>query len=118
MSSPAQPTSERSLPHAGAPLCAPFDRGTRKPKFSLPPGATDTHAHVCGPAARYEYFDGRIYTPPDALPVDYRQMLDTVGVERAVLIQPSVYGTDNRAMLDAMKADPVSLRGVAVVADD
>jgi predicted TIM-barrel fold metal-dependent hydrolase len=35
-----------------------------------------------------------------------------------VLVQPSVYGTDNSAMLDAMKTDPARLRGVAVVADD
>src|SRR3954471_6120392 len=116
MSSPAQPTGSKSMPHAGAPLCAPFDPATRKPKFTLPPGATDTHAHICGPAARYDYFDGRIYTPSDALLSDYRQMLDTLGVERGVLVQPSVYGTDNSALLDALKADPARLRGVAVVA--
>ncbi len=46
---------------------------------------------------------------------DYRHMLDALGVERAVLVQPSVYGTDNRAMLDALDADPARLRGVAVV---
>ena len=42
-------------------------------------------------------------------------MLDMMDVTRAVLIQPSVYGTDNSAMLAAMKADPQRLRGVAVV---
>jgi predicted TIM-barrel fold metal-dependent hydrolase len=45
-------------------------------------------------------------------------MLDTLGVERAVLVQPSVYGTDNTAMLEAMKAAGGRLRGVAVVAED
>jgi len=35
-----------------------------------------------------------------------------------VLVQPSVYGTDNSAMLDAMKTAGGRLRGVAVVADD
>ena len=110
MSSPAEPNH--------APLCLHFDAHTRAPRLKLPPGATDTHAHVCGPAARYAYFKDRIYTPPDALPTDYRKMLDTLGVERAVLVQPSVYGTDNSAMLDAMKTDPARVRGVAVVADD
>ena len=109
MSSPAQPSH--------APPCLKFDPHTRAPKLTLPPGATDTHAHVCGPVKHYPYFSERIYTPPDALPADYRTMLDTLGVERAVLVQPSVYGTDNSAMLDAMKADPKRLRGVAVVAD-
>ena len=118
MSSPAQPTNPKSTAHAGAPLCAAFDPLTRQPQFTLPPGATDCHAHICGPATRYDYFEGRIYTPADALLTDYRTMLDTLGVARAVLVQPSVYGTDNSAMLDAMKADPARLRGVAVVAND
>lgn len=110
MSSPAEPNR--------APLCAAFDAHPRPPGFKLPPGATDCHAHICGPAARYPYFAERIYTPPDALLTDYQHMLATLGVERAALIQPSVYGTDNTAMLDAMKAAPAKLRGVAVVADD
>jgi predicted TIM-barrel fold metal-dependent hydrolase len=42
-------------------------------------------------------------------------MLDTLGVDRAVLVQPSVYGTDNTVMLEALKTDPKRLRGVAVV---
>jgi predicted TIM-barrel fold metal-dependent hydrolase len=81
----------------------------------MPAKACDTHAHVMGPAARYDYSAARVYTPPDCLPAQYRHMLDTLGVERAVLIQPSIYGSDNAAMLDAMKADPQRLRGVAVV---
>ena len=75
----------------------------------------DTHAHVCGPPSRYAYSPARIYTPPDALYPSYRAMLDTLGVERAVLVQPSVYGTDNAALLDALALDPVRLRGVAVI---
>ncbi len=100
------------------PLCAPHDPAPRPPSFDVPPGACDCHAHVCGPAARYPYAADRIYTPPDALPADYRHMLDTLGVARAVLVQPSVYGTDNRAMLDALDQDPVRLRAVAVVPFD
>ena len=49
------------------------------------------------------YAPERIYTPPDATWSTYRRMLDTLGVERAVLTQPSVYGTDNTAMVDALK---------------
>jgi predicted TIM-barrel fold metal-dependent hydrolase len=44
-------------------------------------------------------------------------MLATLGVERAVLVQPSVYWTDNTAMLDAIGAAGASFRGVAVVED-
>lgn len=107
-----------SQPTAGAPPCAPPDFKPRKPTFGFPAGSCDCHAHVLGPAVRYPYSPARIYTPPDCLQSDYRHMLDTLGVERAVLVQPSVYGTDNTAMLDAMSNDPVRLRGVAVVAED
>lgn len=104
-----------NTPTAAAPLCAGPDFNPRPPKFTMPALACDTHAHVMGPSARYDYSPARVYTPPDCLPDQYRHLLDTLGVERAVLIQPSVYGTDNAAMLDAMKADPKRLRGVAVV---
>jgi 2-pyrone-4,6-dicarboxylate lactonase len=100
------------------PTCAPHDPAPRAPSFAVPPGACDCHAHVCGPPSRYPYAPERIYTPPDALPVEYRHMLDALGVERAVLVQPSVYGTDNRAMLAALAADPQRLRAVAVVPFD
>jgi predicted TIM-barrel fold metal-dependent hydrolase len=45
-------------------------------------------------------------------------MLDRLGVERAVLVQPSVYGTDNTVMLEAMRKAGDRSRGVAVVRDD
>lgn len=100
---------------SAAPLCAGPDVDTRAPQLRLPPLACDCHAHVCGPAARYPYWPGRVYTPPDCLPADYRRMLAILGVERAVLVQPSVYWTDNRAMLDAMAEGGAAFRGVAVV---
>src|SRR6478609_8547810 len=98
-----------NTPTAGAPLCAPPDFQPRKPQIKMPALACDTHAHVLGPAAQYDYSPARVYTPPDCLPKDYRHMLDMMGVTRAVLVQPSVYGTDNSAMLNAMKADPQRL---------
>jgi 2-pyrone-4,6-dicarboxylate lactonase len=81
-------------------------------------GACDCHAHVCGPESRYPYSPSRLYTPEDASPADYRRMLDSLGMERGVLVQPSIYGTDNQALLDALATDPQHLRGVAVVPYD
>ena len=98
-----------------APDCAGPDPHPKKPAFELPRGACDCHAHVFGPIERYPYFARRIYTPPDAPPSAYWRMLGTLGVERAVLVQPSVYGTDNRAMLDAMACEKTRMRAVAVV---
>jgi 2-pyrone-4,6-dicarboxylate lactonase len=91
------------------------DAQPHAPGMALPPGACDCHAHICGPAAIYPYGAERIYTPPDATIDSYRHLLATLGVERAVLIQPSVYGTDNRAMLAALQAAGPGFRGVAVV---
>jgi 2-pyrone-4,6-dicarboxylate lactonase len=98
-----------------APLCVAADAQPRAPSVGLPPGACDCHAHICGPATAYPYGAERIYTPPDATIESYRHLLAVLGVERAVLIQPSVYGTDNRAMLAALRAAGPGFRGVAVV---
>jgi predicted TIM-barrel fold metal-dependent hydrolase len=108
-------------PHApsdAAPLCAAPDTAPRKPLVAMPPNACDTHAHICGPIAQWPYSERRVYTPPDAMPPAYRHMLDTLGVQRAVLVQPSVYGTDNRVMLNALAELGVQSRGVAVVEYD
>ncbi len=101
-----------------APPCAPPDFNPRKPKLTLPKLACDTHAHILDPVAKFAYSPTRVYTPPDCLLSDYQKMLATLGVERAVLVQPSVYGSDNSAMLEAMRAAGNKFRGVAVVDDN
>lgn len=108
-------------PHApsdGAPLCAAPDPAPRKPRVLMPRNACDTHAHICGPIVRWPYSERRVYTPPDAPVSAYVHLLDTLGVQRAVLVQPSVYGTDNRVMLAAMAEMGDRARGVAVVDND
>jgi 2-pyrone-4,6-dicarboxylate lactonase len=91
------------------------DGSPRAPGIAMPRGACDCHAHICGPATTYPYVAERIYTPPDATIESYRYLLSILGVERAVLVQPSVYGADNRAMLAALQAAGPGFRGVAVV---
>jgi predicted TIM-barrel fold metal-dependent hydrolase len=105
-------------PSTDAPLCAAPDSHPRKPRIEMPRNACDTHAHICGPIDRHAYSERRVYTPPDALLPAYRHMLVTLGVERMVLVQPSVYGSDNTVMLNAMASLGESARGVAVVDDD
>jgi 2-pyrone-4,6-dicarboxylate lactonase len=97
-----------------APLCAAPDRNPRGPRAAFPALACDTHAHIFGPAARFPYVKERIYTPPDSTYDDYRKLLAALGVQRAVLVQPSVYGEDNRAMLDATQRFGSGVRAVAV----
>lgn len=45
----------------------------------------------------------------------YLSMLGATGMERGVLVQPSVYGVDNRLVLDAVRCHPERLRAVVVV---
>lgn len=90
----------------------------RRPKFAVPAAACDCHAHVFGPGNTYPFIPHGLYTPADALPADYRHMLDALGLQRGVLVQPSIYGTDNRAMLDTIAMDAARLRGIAVLPYD
>jgi predicted TIM-barrel fold metal-dependent hydrolase len=80
----------------------------------LPEGSCDCHCHVFGPAARFPYAEPRSYTPDDAPLAMYLALLDRLGFDRGVLVQPSAYGRDNAAMLDALTREPKRLRGVAV----
>jgi len=80
----------------------------------LPAGACDCHCHVFGPAARFPYAEPRSYTPDDAPLETYLMLLELLGFERGVIVQPSAYGRDNRATLDALTREPARLRGVGV----
>jgi 2-pyrone-4,6-dicarboxylate lactonase len=96
-------------------FCQAPEPVTQAPNFVLPKNSTDCHLHICGPEKTYPYIPERIYTPPDALLPSYLNLMKTLGLERAVLVQPSVYGTDNRLLLDTLKTDTSQFRGVAVV---
>jgi predicted TIM-barrel fold metal-dependent hydrolase len=101
-----------------APDIPGFIPGTRKPATRFPAGACDCHAHVFGPQDRFPYAANAAYIPPDALTADYVGMLQNNGCDRGVLVQPSVYGTDNSAMVDALRSGLHALRGIAVVEAD
>src|SRR5712671_3496333 len=80
--------------------CLPPDRNPRRPGFALPKGSIDTHVHVFEPG--YALSPGRGYNPPYSTLADLRHLHATLGIARVVFTQPSVYGTDNSAILDAM----------------
>ncbi len=88
------------------------------PGFVLPQGSCDCHVHLFGPFERYPLAQRRLYTPAPAQTSDLLSILDRAGVERAVLVQPSAYGTDNRCLLDACAANPGRFRMVAVIDPD
>ncbi len=105
------------------PVTGPFEKtpgwldwytGPSKPRFKVPQGAVDAHCHVFGPAAIFPYAPGRRYTPEDAPKEALAALHAHLGIDRAVIVQASCHGTDNRAMLDALASAPDRYRGVAI----
>lgn len=82
----------------------------------VPEGAWDCHAHVIEDPGRFPLAPGRSYEPLPAPLETYLQELDRYGFARGVLVQPSVYGFDNRCMLAALDRADGRLLGVAVPA--
>ena len=78
----------------------------------------DTHTHVFGPQHQYSMDPMRHYTPHQASVQALRQHLQAIGMQRVVLVQPSVYGFDNQCLLDALAELGDSARGVAVAPRD
>lgn len=97
--------------------CMPPDPNPRKPKFTPPPKSCDTHFHIFGPPEKFSFASTRQYTPPAAPLEHYLKMLAVIGVERAVVVQPSVHGLDNTVTLDAIAQTEGRMRGVARVND-
>ncbi|MEI7670690.1 MAG: amidohydrolase family protein [Deltaproteobacteria bacterium] len=90
----------------------------RKPRLVTPPKACETHSHVFGPADKYPRFAGR--KPNNGASIEaYETMLKRLGMERCVIVQPSLYSTDNSCTLDAIEYFGQSrARGVAVTKKD
>ena len=90
---------------------------THAPAVPLPRRATDCHAHIFGPQARFPLLPETHFVPHEGTLSSYVAMLRKIGCERAVLVQPSVYGTDNSAIEEALKSGEFDIRGVAVVSE-
>lgn len=85
--------------------------------MQLPLNSVDCHVHVFDPA-RFPYSVPRKYTPAAATVADLESFHASLGIRRTVLVQPSVYGTDNRCLVDALKTLGDRARGIAVLAED
>lgn len=81
-------------------------------------GMTDSHIHIFGPFARYPMHGARSYTPPcEATTEQLVEAHAATGLSRVVIVQPSIYGTDNSCILDAV-AELGDDRSCAVVLVD
>jgi 2-pyrone-4,6-dicarboxylate lactonase len=86
------------------------------PGVRLPAGACDAHCHVFGPGDVLPVFGQAHLHAARCAGRSLRALHAMLGIERVVLVQASVHGQDNSAMLDAIAQSPDSYRGVAMVA--
>jgi|TARA_B100000161_G_scaffold211895_1_gene156763 2-pyrone-4,6-dicarboxylate lactonase len=100
--------------------CIAPDRNPRKPNITLPKGSIDTHVHIF--ESHFPLFEGRGYNPPDSTLEDLIHLHQTLGIDRVVFTQPSVYGVDNSAILKGMNVlnekIPNKARGVCAIKMD
>lgn len=97
-------------------VCPNPDLEPRRPRIAVPAGACDTHAHVYE-YGRYPLKAGRPFTPPPVRVADYRKMLDTLGIERAVIVHSGVH-EDHQVTIDAIAQSGGRWRGIAVASPD
>ena len=83
--------------------------------FDIPRGGCDCHVHVFGDPARFPFAAKRIYTPPQASVDELLGLQKDLRLDRVVVVQPSVYGSDNACTVDAVKRMGARARGVAVI---
>ncbi|MGE0331071.1 MAG: amidohydrolase family protein [Ramlibacter sp.] len=80
-------------------------------ELTPPPLACDCHVHVYD--AAYPLAPTATFVPPDAPVQRLMAMHNALGIERAVIVQPTGYGFDNRCTMAAVAA--LGQRGRAVV---
>jgi D-galactarolactone isomerase len=84
------------------------------PRLVAPPDTCDTHLHFYDP--KFSTVPGTATPPADANVDAYRKLQKRLGLTRAVIVQPSAYGKDNRCTLEGIAALGLSnTRGIAVV---
>jgi predicted TIM-barrel fold metal-dependent hydrolase len=95
---------------------ASVSQPTTPVNFDVPANACDCHTHIFDPAS-FPFAASRTYTPEPATVPELLAMHRALHLDRVVIVQPSVYGTNNSVTLDAVKQIGPSARGVAVVDD-
>jgi len=97
-------------------VASPPPPPARKPKEPAPPGTVDTHFHIFESVDKYPLSPSRMYDPALSTVAHYLAMAKTIGIDRMVVVQASIYGTDNRCLLDSIeRLGSSNARGIAVV---
>lgn len=102
------------------PVTVQQEKKTSKPQRKrpvssrLPEDTWDGHMHIIDPG-RYPLSGDAVYTPSVHSIWDAVSFENTVSMKNIVAVQPSIYGNDNSAIIDTLKAlGPERSRGVVV----
>lgn len=87
------------------------------PALRAPAGACDCHIHVYE-LQRYPLAPTATFGPPQASWDDYLQVRRGLGLSRAVIVQATGYGYDNRCALEALALSQGSARMIATLPAD
>ena len=100
------------------PVIATQQKIQRK-QYLFPENSCDTHFHVFGRSDDFPLIAERAYTPAVASMDGYWKAFRPLGVDRCVLVQPSVYGRDHGLLKQTLRhAESGRMRGVAVIYED
>lgn len=92
----------------------PFDPDPRPARELPPPGTCDSQFHVFGDRARYPVRPNAGYEMPTATVEEALRMHRVLGISHGVIVQPTTYGVDHSAMLDALRLAGPNYRGCAI----
>ncbi|MBK19103.1 MAG: hypothetical protein CMM52_09755 [Rhodospirillaceae bacterium] len=98
--------------------CQPPDPNWHTPRTPPPPGTTDCHVHIMGPFEKFALSDRRGYTPEECPIEKFESMMSVLGIDRAVIVQGSAHGNDNRVTVDAVRKLGANGRGIVLVPPD
>lgn len=68
----------------------------------IPKGSWDTHMHVVDPT-RFQLDKAAQYTPSAHTLDQAKAFLGQIGIQKMVIVQPSIYGNDNSCTLDGLR---------------
>jgi len=86
----------------------------KTPELQAPAGACDCHIHVYD-MARYPLDGSGPSGPPQTVWNDYLEVREALGLSRAVIVQATGYGYDNRSALDALAQSQGTARMIATL---
>ena len=86
---------------------------TKNKKYA---GACDCHVHIYDD--KYALIPNAAVIPPHSPVSAYRKVQQALGLERAIIVQPTGYGFDNSCSLAALAELGDSARGIALIAPE